>query len=457
MNTDLCRRIILPCCPSYESARQLFNRSIQKWPSSIIYCRNKEEAAQAVCYGASQKQIIRVRSGGHNYEGTCLGNGKMTIDTSLLKEIQIDSTCTLKIGAGVSNRELYFFLKQYGYPFPSGTCPTVNAVGLTQGGGWGHSLRMYGLACDSLVAAELIDPSGRMITASETSHPDLFWALRGGGGGNFGVVTSLSYRLTPVVSHVTYVNIEYSRIDEFTALRFFQTWQAWTTSEEIRFTPNSRIFNSARDGMGIFLRGFFYGTPDEAKKAVQPFLDVSGAKVSFRYVTFWEATELDASIYPASETFRFAGRFAYADFSDSQILSLLGLIKTRARGSTYASVALYAMGGSVREIKPCETAFYYRNSDFIIGIETVWEDCFFELENDAWMEARFPYLRSLTTGSYINFPYLCTDHYMEAYYGGNKERLSDIKKRYDPENLFRFPQSIRAERQPSLPPLKAQT
>ena len=235
MNTDLCSRIILPYCPSYESARQIFNRSIQKYPSSIIYCRNDDDAAQAVCYGASQKQEIRVRSGGHNYEGYCIGNGKMTVDTSPLKGIQLDNTGTLKIGGGVSNRELYHFLKQYGYPFPSGTCPTVNAVGLTQGGGWGHSSRMYGLACDSLVEAELIDASGRLITASEASHPDLFWALRGGGGGNFGVVTSLSYRLTPVVSHVTYVDIEYSRIDDLTALRFFQTWQAWTTGNEIRF------------------------------------------------------------------------------------------------------------------------------------------------------------------------------------------------------------------------------
>ena len=452
MNTDLCSRIILPYCPSYESARQIFNRSIQKCPSSIIYCRNDDDAAQAVCYGARQKQEIRVRSGGHNYEGYCIGNGKMTVDTSPLKGIQLDSTGTLKIGGGVSNRELYHFLKQYGYPFPSGTCPTVNAVGLTQGGGWGHSSRMYGLACDSLVEAELIDASGRLITASEESHPDLFWALRGGGGGNFGVVTSLSYRLTPVVSHVTYVDIEYSRIDDLTALRFFQTWQAWTTGSEIRFTPNSRIFNSARDGMGIFLRGFFYGTPDEAEAAVQPFLDIQGAQVSFRYVTFWEATEIDASIYPASETFRFAGRFAYADFSDSQIISLLSLIKTRARGASYASVALYAMGGKVRAVNPCETAFYYRNSDFIIGIETVWEDRFFEAENQAWMAARFPYLRSLTTGSYINFPYLCTDHYMDAYYGENKERLIEIKKRYDPCNLFRFPQSIRADHPPGLLP-----
>ena len=112
MNTDLCSRIILPYCPSYESARQIFNRSIQKCPSSIIYCRNDDDAAQAVCYGARQKQEIRVRSGGHNYEGYCIGNGKMTVDTSPLKGIQLDSTGTLKIGGGVSNRELYHFLKQ---------------------------------------------------------------------------------------------------------------------------------------------------------------------------------------------------------------------------------------------------------------------------------------------------------------------------------------------------------
>ena len=305
-------------------------------------------------------------------------------------------------------------------------------------------LRRAALACDSLEEAELVDAGGRFITASETSHPNLFWALRGGGGGNFGVVTSLSYRLFAKPSHVTYVNIRYSGIDESTAFCFLRTWQEWTEKDEIRFTPNSRIYNSEEEGMGIFLRGFFYGTPKEAAAAIQPFADIRGAEVSLCFVTFWEATEMDASVYPKSETFRFAGRFARGRFTDNEIRTITGLIKNRAEGAVYASVALYAMGGRVRDKCPCETAFFYRDAGFIIGIETVWENEACQYENDAWIESRYQCLRSLTDGSYINFPYLCTEDYMKAYYGGNAGRLSDIKRRYDPGNVFCFPQSIRS-------------
>lgn len=441
---NICRNIILPYCPSYHTARQVFNRSIQKYPSAILYCESEAEAALAVRHAARLGQTIRVRSGGHNYEGYCVGDEVLTIDTSLLKNVQIcENTHTVKIGSGVLNGQLYRSLSQFGYPFPSGTCPTVSAAGLTQGGGWGHSARMFGLACDSLVETELVDAGGRLIVANKNSNPDLFWALRGGGGGNFGIVTSLTYRLPPKVRHVTFIDIEYYRIQEPTAFCFFQAWQEWTSHNESRFTPNSRIYNSARNGMGIYLRGFFYGSFEEAQASVRPFLDICGAKATFRTVTFEEAMEIDASIYPSSEKFRFAGRFADRCFCDSQIHSILRLIKNRAEGSTYASVALYAMGGNVRCKSPCDTAFFYRNANYIIGIETIWDTPFFEPDNLAWIFFRFQLLRSLTLGSYINFPYLHTDHYMRAYYGGNAERLIRIKEQYDPKNLFSFPQSIR--------------
>ncbi len=441
-NEKICSRVILPCCPSYPEVRQVFNRSIQRFPSAIIYCENSETAARAVRCAKEKGQIIRVRSGGHNYEGWCVGDGRLTIDTSPMKDIRMDGS-TLKIGGGINNRELYGFLKQYGLPFPSGTCPTVGAAGLTQGGGWGHSSRMLGLACDSLVQAELVDPGGRIITASETSHPDLFWALRGGGGGNLGVVTSLSYRLPPEFSHVTYVDIQYSGIDESTAFCFLKTWQEWTETDEFRFTPNSRIFNSQVEGMGIFLRGFFYGSPQEAWDAIRPFTSIRGAEATLRYVTFWEATEIDASIYPSSEKFQFAGRFAYGQYTDSQIRTIIQLVKNRAWGAVYASVALYALGGKVRLLRPRDTAFYYRNANFIIGIETVWRDDLAQCASCEWLYARYQCLHCLTKGSYINFPYINTFDYMNAYYGGNAGRLMDVKRRYDPDNLFCFPQSIR--------------
>lgn len=159
-NHEMCDKIIRPCCPGYDRKRQIYNRSIQKYPCAIVYCENEEDIKEAVHDAAMEDTIIRVRSGGHNYEGYCTGNGKLVIDTSRLKDMNIcEESRTVRIGSGVSNRELYRFLSRYGYPFASGTCPTVNAVGLTQGGGWGHSARMFGLTCDLLKEAELVDLS----------------------------------------------------------------------------------------------------------------------------------------------------------------------------------------------------------------------------------------------------------------------------------------------------------
>lgn len=439
----ICKKIILPFCAAYEKARQIFNRSIQRYPFTIVYCETEEEVRQVVSYAAWRRQKLCVRSGGHNYEGFCIADKRVVIDTSLFKSISIcETTGTVRIGSGVSNGELYDFLSRYGYPFAGGTCPTVHAVGLTQGGGWGHSARMFGLTCDRLVEAELVDAGGNLITANEKSHPDLFWALRGGGGGNFGVITALRYRLLPQISHVTYVDIQYSGVDENSAVHFFRIWQDWVKEKEVRFTPNSRIFHSQQEELGIFLRGFFYGTAEEAQEAVRPFLMVRGAKATFRYVTFLEATQIDGSVYPESEKFRFAGRFAYRSYSDRQIKSIIGLIKRRAQGAVYASVALYAMGGRVRELRPRKTAFYYRNANYIIGVETVWETWDAAPASLKWLHSRFCFLRPLTVGSYINFPYRGTNHYMRAYYGENAGRLMRVKGRYDPCNLFCFAQSI---------------
>jgi len=439
-----CSRLILPECPSYGRDRQIFNRSIQKYPAGILYCENTQDAVQGIRHAARRNLAVQVRSGGHNYEGFCVRNGGLVVDTGRMKKLEISEIRgTVSIGSGVNNEELYSFLEKHGYPFPGGTCPTVGVAGFTQGGGWGHSARMFGLACDSLLEARLVDAAGRQLLVSRQYHPELFWALRGGGGGNFGVVTELSYRLPSRHGGVTYVEINYPGAGEVTVSRFFRAWQQWLRREDNRFTPNSRIQNTAEYGTRIYLRGFYYGSSWTARNSLRPFLEITGAEATFRSVSFLEATEIDASLYPESERFRFAGRFAHGAFSEGQINDLLRLIRNRPEGATAVSIALYALGGKVRGTAPRDTAFFYRGADFIVGLEAVWEKPSAEAAALSWMRRRFPYLRSVTCGSYINFPYLGTGDYMRAYYGGNAVRLSWVKRRYDPGNLFRFPQSIR--------------
>ena len=436
--------IILPGSPGYQQARQIYNRSIQRFPAAIVYCENEQDVAFAIHEARRRGCTVRVRGGGHNYEGFCIGDNVIVLDMRRMNRSAIDPTLGIvRIGAGVQNAALYELTGRAGYPFPSGTCPTVGAAGLTQGGGWGMSARMFGLTCDSLIGARLIGSNGTLHRVSEASEPDLFFALRGGGGGNFGVVTELAYRLPPRLFDVIYVNIAASGMALATGVEVFSRFQAWLRQDDFRFTPLCRIFNSADLGYGFFVRGIYYGTRTQATASLQPFLTLPGVTVTMMETTFLDAIRTVEQGYPPYDKFRDAGRFAPQAFSRQEMQRIVSLIAMRAAGAEYASIGLFGLGGRVRATAPRETAFFYRDAPYIIDLETRWEHNAAEPAVLEWMYPRYAYLESITPGAYINFPSLLNRNYMQAYYGGNAQRLRRIKLAYDPSDLFCFPQSIR--------------
>ncbi len=437
--------ILLPSDPGYGQARQIYNRSIQRFPAAIVYCETERDVALAVCEAKRRGCTVRVRGGGHNYEGFCVGDNVVVLDMQRMNHSAIDPAQSIvRIGAGVQNAALYELVGAAGYPFPSGTCPTVGAAGLTQGGGWGMSARMFGLTCDSLLAARLIDANGRLHCISETSEPDLFFALRGGGGGNFGVVTELTYRLPPKLFAVTYVNITASNMPLENGVAVFSRFQSWLQQEDFRFTPLCRIFNSETLGYGFFVRGIYYGTQAQAEASLAPFLTLPGITVTMQEATFLDAIRMVEQGYPPYEKFRDAGRFAPCFLREEEMRRIVFLIAERAPGAEYASIGLFGLGGRVREVALQKTAFFYRDAPYIIDLETRWEHGSAEPAALKWMQPRYRYLQSITPGAYINFPSLMNRNYMQAYYGENAARLLRIKQRYDPNHLFCFPQSIRS-------------
>lgn len=443
MSKDFCGSVIVPGSRGYDKARQIFNRSIQKRPASIVYCEDEDAVKQAVQAAGNTGHTVRVRSGGHNYEGFCIGNCAQVIDVSCMDTATLDETSgTLTAGPGVLNSALYETVGAYGYPFPSGTCPTVAVAGLTQGGGWGLSARMFGLACDSLVSATLIDACGRRHTADAAHERELFFALRGGGGGNFGVVTSLTYRLPPKLFFVTYVEIEASNVSEATAAELIVRFQQWLLMGDRRFTPIARIFHTPQEPRGVVLRGIFYGDESQARASLAAFLSL-GLDGIFEEMTFLQAIRVVETWYPPNERFTTGGRFAYMPFSISEANRIVSLIGDLAEGSISGSVSLYGLGGAVAQIAPEETAFYYRRAINIIALTTDWEDIAAKCANLAWFAPRYRVLESMTFGSYVNFPNLENRDYIRAYYGANASRLRFIKDCIDPANLFCFPQSIR--------------
>lgn len=438
---ELTGHVVTPDDPLFQELRQVYNRSIQKCPLAIVFCQNPTDVSNAVLWSRSHDVPLRIRNGGHNYEGYSTGNGVLDIDLSEMNQISIDEEAhLLTVQGGVKNRQLYDFVSSKGYPFPGGTCPTVGVSGYALGGGWGLSCRYLGLGCDSLVEIRMVNSEGSILTASLQENPDLFWACRGAGGGNFGVIVSMTFRLPRKVNKVTLVEIRYPHADTEKQSFFLQTWQDWLKDADPRITLVSRIYNSLEEGLAILARGIFYGPPEEALGIIAPLTELGGAKYNLKYLTFLEAITIIGDFYPPFEKFKSASRFILRDFNSCECLKIAGLIKERPRGSVYASLSFYALGGRVSEVPADETAFYYRNARYITWLDTVFEEC--KCENAAWVAEKFSYLKSVTKGSYVNFPYGGLPCFLEEYYGTHVCRLKAVKEKYDPFNIFTFPQGI---------------
>lgn len=436
-------RVVTPEDPEYNKLRQGYNRAIQKYPLAIVYCQNKNDVSNAVLWSRKHNVPLRIRTGGHNYEGYSSGDAALVIDLSELNAISLDEEANLlKVQSGVKNRQLYDFVSSKGYPFPGGTCPTVGVTGYTLGGGWGLSCRYLGLGCDSLVELEMVNFEGIIKKASSKQNSDLFWACRGAGGGNYGVVLSMTFRLPPKTDKVTLIELKYLHADQKKQALFLQAWQEWLKDADEKITLISRIYNSPGDGLAILARGIFYGPPKEAERIIAPLTELGGAEYSLEYLTFLEAITIVGDSYPPSEKFESASRFVLRDFTSYESSKIVELIRERPKGSVYAGLSLYALGGKVADASKNATAFFYRKARYIIWLETVFEDSRYTQANADWVCRKFKYLESVTEGSYVNFPYGGLTDYLEEYYGFHVGRLKKVKARYDPLDVFRFPQGI---------------
>lgn len=434
-------RVITSDDPYYEELRQVYNRAVNKFPLAIVYCQKETDVSNAVLWSRSHHVSLRIRNGGHNYEGYSTGNDILAIDLSEMNQISIDETANLlTVQGGAKNRQVYEFVSSMGYPFPGGTCPSVGVSGYALGGGWGLSCRYLGLGCDCLTQLRMINYEGTALTASPTENPDLFWALRGGGGGNFGIIVSMTFRLPGKVDKITLIDIRYPDSDQEKQSAFVQVWQDWLTDTDPRITLVSRIFNSREDGLGILARGFFYGPPEAALGIIQPLLRLGGVKYTLKYLPFLEAVNIIGSFYPPYEAFQSTSRFVLRDLTDCESCRLAAMIADRPQGSSYAALSFYALGGKVSQVDPDATAFYYRNAKYILWLNTVFDGC--KCDNSAWIADRFCYLQTITEGAYVNFPYDALPRCQEEYYGSNACRLKMVKERYDPLNIFSFPQGI---------------
>ena len=437
--------VITPSSNYYNDARQEWNRCIDKYPTAIAYCKTFDDVRKAVLFAKKNKFKLRIRSGGHNYEGFSIDDGIFVIDISNLNRIELNyENNTVTAEGGVLFGQLYNFIASKGYSFPGASSSTVGVAGFTLGGGWSYSSRYLGLACDRLSEIKLINYEGSIITANKNINSDLFWALKGSGGGNFGVIVSLTFDLPPKVDLVTTFNIYYSNINKYDQIKFLDIWQHWITTTTDKINMKASITNSSYDGSYINCTGLLYGTPNELMDILSPFMTIKGFSLTYENISFLQATEVISSFYNQYERFISYSRFVSREYSYDELSNLVDIInEPRPEGSQTTILKLYGLGGKVSEINKNDTAFYYRDSNYIISIESDFEDNEYKKDNYKWLEEKSKYIYDITEGSYINFPYYPLDNYLYEYYGDNYKYLQRINRKYNPLNTFGFQQSIR--------------
>lgn len=439
--TKLTGRIVTPDDSEYEQARTNNNLSVPKFPRLIVFCQNVKDVLNALKWARENRIPFRVRSGRHSYENFSLVNGGLVIDISEMCNITVNrEEMTAKIEAGANLGQVYNELWKYGTTIPAGTESSVGVVGLTLGGGIGMLTRLFGLTCDNLLEIEMVRASGhvdaKLIKANKKHNSDLFWACRGGGGGNFGIVTSLTFRVHPI-SKVSVFSITWEW-EDFEAA--FDAWQNWAPNTDVRLT--SEIELKSKEANQIIAQGEFVGTSSKLKQLLQPLINTgSPTNVVIKEVAYIEAVQFFDEPSGNRPAYRKrSGSFLNKPFSKKAILTMKQFLENAP--NEHSGIWHQSLGGEAGRIAPNKTAFYYRDAIIAQEYLATWNNPTEERQNIRWIEALRNALSSSTTGDYVNWPDRLIRDWPRAYYGENFNRLREVKTAYDPFNVFKFPQSI---------------
>lgn len=382
---------------------------------NLVRCRSVEDVVHAVRHAGT----VIPRGGGHCFVDRVPADGTV-LDMSGMDGVSVAPDGTATIGAGAVLAQVYTELHGHGRTLPAGCGPTVGITGLTLGGGIGLLGRLHGLTCDRLTGAQVVLADGSVVTCDDAHEPDLFWALRGAGGGQFGVVTAL--RFATVAEPVT------TRIEahpDVPAAELAAAWQSWDAPDEI--TVNLTV-ESGPDGA---VRATLFGasTLDEAttRDLLPVTADLRGGLPYHRMKdSFAGPREIPAH--------RMRSEFFTRPLTDGTLASLLaGLAEPRAAGRR--ELTFTAMGGAYNRVAQDATAFAHRDQRFLLEhIAT---------PDDPWLDRSWTTAHAEGTGRvYPNFPDLALDDWASAYHAGNQERLRTVKAAYDPHRFFDFPQAI---------------
>lgn len=443
--------LLQPGEPGYDEARSVWNAMIQKRPALIARCTGVADVVAAVNFGRDQGMLTAVRGGGHNVAGTGVCDGGLLIDLSLMKQVQVDPRArTARAGGGATwadfDRETHVF----GLATPGGLISATGIGGLTLGGGWGWLSRRYGLACDNLLSAEVVTAGGRVVTASADENPDLLWALRGGGG-NFGVVTSMEYRLHPVDTVMAGAAFfPTPRLPEL--LRFYREYATAAPDElntlvNITVAPPAPFLPPEVHGRPVtIIAGCYAGPVPDAERALEPLRRGLGQPLVDLFMPMpYPALQqmLDGT---AAKGLQAYWKSHYLRALDDGAIDVINSFANDL-ATPITQIIMGAVGGAVPRTPAGDTAFGNRQAPYFMNIETRWErpDEVERHKNVDWARRFWEAMQPFSTGGvYVNFLGEEGEDRVRAAYGSAiYNRLAQLKKKYDPDNFFRVNQNIK--------------
>jgi len=441
--------VALPGEDGYDAARSIWNAMIDRHPGLVVRCLGAADVINAVKVARDEKLLIAVRSGGHNIAGSAVCDGGLLIDLSLMKSVRVDPASRMaRVEPGATLADFDREAQAFALATPLGINSTTGVAGLTLGGGFGWTTRKFALTIDNLISADVVTADAKLVRASEKENADLFWALRGGGG-NFGVVTSFEFKLHPLGPEVLSGLIVHPLEKASELLPKFcriakEAPDKLTIWVVMRKAPPLPFLPAEWHGKEVLIFAACYsGDMKEGEKAVKP-LRALGAPIvdviSPHPFTGWQSA-FDPLLTPGARNYWKSHDFN--DLPDAAIKAIIDAVRTLP--SPECEVFIAHVGGAMARVAANATAWPNRDAHFIMNAHSRWRDKAQDRAGVAWARQLFEATAPFASGSvYVNFmPEDENDRVANAY-GSNYRRLAEIKRRYDPDNLFRMNQNIRA-------------
>ncbi|WEX76628.1 FAD-binding oxidoreductase [Sinorhizobium numidicum] len=434
--------------PAYDEARAIWNAMVDRRPALIVQCAGAADVINAVRFAAENELLVSVRGGGHNIAGNAICDGGLMIDLSPMKSVRVDvATKRAWVEPGATLADVDKETQAFRLALPTGINSTTGIAGLTLGGGFGWITRKLGLTIDSLLSADVVTANGELVRASPTEHRDLFWALRGGGG-NFGVVTAFEFELHEFGPQVTAGLVVHPFADAQEVLQQYREvlesapdeltcWAVMRQAPPLPFLPEEW------HGKEILVLAMCYcGDPDVGEKATgglrsigNPIADVVGPSP---FVGWQQA--FDPLLTPGARNYWKSHDFM--ELSDTTIGILLDAV--RQLPGPECEIFIAHVGGAAGRVAAEDTAFPQRSAHFVMNVHARWREPAMDQACIDWARRLFETAKPYAAGTaYINFMPEDEIDRVEAAYGGNYHRLVEVKRRYDPQNLFRMNQNVR--------------